>query len=44
MSGGVGYTLQILAQKDANPTVVSLPLSLESVFSVLAGRLSCMTG
>ena len=39
MSGGVGYTLQILAQKDANPTVVSLLLSLESVFSVLAGAL-----
>lgn len=37
MSGGVGYTLQILAQKDANPTVVSLLLSLESVFSVIAG-------
>ena len=36
-SSGVGYTLQILAQKDANPTVVSLLLSLESVFSVLAG-------
>ena len=28
---------QILAQKDANPTVVSLLLSLESVFSVVAG-------
>lgn len=39
MSGGVGYTLQILAQKDANPTVVSLLLSLESIFSVLAGAL-----
>ena len=39
ISGGVGYTLQILAQKDANPTVVSLLLSLESVFSVLAGAL-----
>lgn len=36
-SSGVAYTLQILAQKDANPTVVSLLLSLESVFSVLAG-------
>lgn len=36
-SSGVGYTLQILAQKDANPTVVSLLLSLESVFSVVAG-------
>ena len=36
-SSGVAYTLQILAQKDADPTVVSLLLSLESVFSVLAG-------
>lgn len=39
ISGGVGYTLQILAQKDANPTVVSLLLSLESVFSVLSGAI-----
>ena len=38
-SSGVAYTLQILAQKGANPTVVSLLLSLESVFSVLAGAL-----
>ena len=37
MSSGVAYTLQILAQKDSNPTVVTLLFSLESVFSVLAG-------
>ena len=38
LSGGVAYTLQILAQKDSgNPTMVSLLLSLESVFGVLAG-------
>ena len=37
MSCGVGYTLQIVAQKDAEPTIASLILSLESVFSVLAG-------
>lgn len=36
-SSAVGYTLQILAQKDANPTVVSLLLSLESVFAALGG-------
>ena len=36
-SSGVGYTLQILAQKDSNPTVVSLLMSLESVFATLAG-------
>ncbi len=37
MSCGVAYTLQILGQKNADPTVASLLLSLESVFSVLAG-------
>jgi len=36
-SSGVAYTLQILAQKGSNPTVVSLLLSLESVFAVLSG-------
>ena len=36
-SSGVAYTLQILAQKDSDPTVVTILLSLESVFSVLAG-------
>lgn len=38
-SSGVAYTLQILAQRDSNPTVVSLLLSLESVFATLAGAL-----
>ena len=38
-SSGVAYTLQILAQKDSDPTVVSLPLSLESVFATLAGAI-----
>ena len=38
-SSGVGYTLQILAQKDSDPTVVSLLLSLESVFATVAGAL-----
>ena len=37
LSSGVGYTLQIIAQKNTDPTVASLLLSLESVFSVLAG-------
>ncbi len=36
LSSSVAYTLQIIAQKDANPTVVSLLMSLESVFAVLA--------
>ena len=37
LSSGVGYTLQIIAQKNVQPTVASLLMSLESVFSVLAG-------
>lgn len=37
LSCGVGYTLQAVAQKGLDPTVASLALSLESVFSVLAG-------
>ena len=38
-SSGVAYPLQIIAQKGSNPTVVSLLLSLESVFATLAGAL-----
>lgn len=37
MSCGVAYTLQVVAQKDVEPTIASLIMSLESVFSVLAG-------
>ena len=37
LSSGVGYTLQIVAQKDTDPTIASLILSLESVFAVLTG-------
>ena len=37
MSCGVAYTLQIVGQKNMNPTVASLILSLESCISVLAG-------
>ena len=33
-SGGVAYTLQIVAQKDTEPAVASLLMSLESVFAV----------
>ncbi len=39
MSCGVAYTLQIVGQKGMNPTICSLLLSMESVFSVLAGFL-----
>ncbi len=37
LSSGVAYTLQIIAQKDLNPTVASLIMSLESCVSVIAG-------
>lgn len=37
MSCGVAYTLQIVGQKNMDPTVASLILSLESCISVLAG-------
>lgn len=39
LSCGVAYTLQIIGQRDVNPAVASLILSLESCFSVLAGWL-----
>ena len=39
LSSGVAYTLQVVAQKDVNPTVASLILCLESVFSAIAGWL-----
>ena len=37
LSCGVAYTLQVVAQRDVNPTVASLILCLESVVAVLAG-------
>ena len=39
MSSGVAYTLQIEGQKDLDPTIASLAMCLESVFSALAGWL-----
>ena len=39
LSCGVAYTLQIIGQKNVNPAIASLILSLESCFSVLAGWL-----
>lgn len=38
-STGVAYTLQIIGQKGLNPTVSSLVMCLESVFSALGGWL-----
>ena len=37
LSCGVAYTLQVVAQKDVNPTIASLILCLEAVVAVLAG-------
>ncbi len=39
LSCGIAYTLQIIGQRDVNPAVASLLMSLESCFSVLAGWL-----
>ena len=39
LSSGVGYTLQILAQRNTHPTVASLLMSLESVFAVIASAI-----
>ena len=39
LSGGVGFTLQIIGQKHTNPTVASLILSMEAVFSAVFGFL-----
>ncbi len=39
ISGGIGYTLQIVGQKYTDPTIASLLMSLESVFAVIAGVL-----
>ena len=37
MSGAVGYTLQVLGQRDTDPTVASILMCLESVFALLTG-------
>ncbi len=39
MCSGVAYTLQIIGQKDTPPTIANLLMSLEAVFSVIAGWL-----
>ena len=39
LSGALGYTLQIIGQRDTDPTVASLIMCLESVFAVLTGAL-----
>lgn len=47
LSGGVGFTLQIMGQRYTSPTVASLLLSMEAVFGALFGYLildEIMTG
>jgi len=39
ISGGVGYTLQVFAQRDTDPAIASLIMCLEGVFAVLAAWL-----
>lgn len=36
-AGGIAYTLQILGQKETEPTIAALIMSIEAVFSVFAG-------
>ena len=36
-SSGIAYTLQIVAQRNVNPAVASVIMSLESVFGFLGG-------
>ena len=37
MSCGVAYTLQIIGQKDTDPTIASILMSFESVFAAISG-------
>ena len=39
ISCGIGYTFQVLGQREADPTIAALILCLESVFGVLAGAI-----
>ena len=39
LSTGVAYTIQVIAQRDMNPAIASLIMSLESVISIIAGWL-----
>ena len=39
LSSGIAFTLQMIAQKDTDPTVATMIMSLESVFAALSGWL-----
>lgn len=44
MSSGVAFTLQIIAQKDLNPTIAALLMSLESVIATISGVVAYKIG
>lgn len=44
MSSGVAFTLQIIAQKDLNPTIAALLMSLESVIATISGVIAYKIG
>lgn len=44
LSSGVGYTFQILGQKDFNPTAAALILSMESVISTISAYFAYKIG
>ena len=44
LSCGVAYTLQIVGQRDVNPTVAALIMSLESVISTVAAWVAYKIG
>lgn len=44
LSSGVAYTLQIVGQKDVNPTVAALIMSLESVVATVSGFIAYKIG
>ena len=44
MSSGVAYTLQIIGQKNFNPTIAAMIMSLESVISALASYFAYRMG
>ena len=44
MSSGVAYTLQIIGQRNFNPTIAALIMSLESVISAIASYIAYAMG
>ena len=44
MSSGVAYTMQILGQRNFNPTIAAMIMSLESVISAVASYIAYAAG